>query len=976
MNPSTCSAAWRTLSRHLIAMVVMTIAAHEALALDPHRSITQYVRTTWEDRLPHNTVRAVLQSRDGFIWIGTYEGLARFDGADFTVFDTRNSAMTTSAISALAEDSHGTLWIGTAGGGVYRYDGRDMQPIGMGGLGVMVSAITIDSDDTVWVATRRGLGRLRAGRFEILPGAPSALIWSMAATAPGEIWIGTEGGGLVRFAREVFTTYTTEQGLSSNVIYTLARRRAGGLWLGTSAGVDIVEANGAIHPGIPAGSLVSGTPAFALLEDSDGNLWIGGGKPGLCRLSNGSVRCERVDNDATDLIRTFSEDRERNLWIGGTHRGIWQLRDGMLTTTTGERSTNHVRTVVADAAGNIFAGTDGSGVNVIRDGMLEPIPENELLPSRFIRTLYVEPAGGLWVGTLEGLARVKDGRVRSFRATDGLTSDIVYALMPARDASLWVATSAGINRIVGDRIETVPFRGDVRALQQDGTGRVWVGRRDGLSCIEPDGRTTDCGAPVSLKTSTIFSFLSEPDGSMWIGTNHGLTRVRGKDFKTYGAREGLFDQNVFEILEDERAVFWMSSNRGIWSIPRADFDAYDRREIVALRSTAFGRSDGMASAQCNGGSQPAGWKTADGKLWFPTAKGVVTVDPARLRTNKLAPKAVVLNVVVDGRTISPQSYRSIPPDADHLEFHYSGLSFIAPEKVRFRFKLEGSDREWIEAGPRRVAYYTNLPKGDLRFKVIAANSDGVWSSTPTSIDLTLQPHYYETVWFRVLALALALSLIFGATRLWVRQQRRRERHLLHLVDERTEALRRANAALERLAAVDGLTHIPNRRSLDERLDALWNEHLRRRSPLAAIICDVDEFKKFNDAGGHLAGDEALVAVAQAIQATLKRATDFAARYGGEEFVILLSDTTLEQARVVGEQLLASVRDLAIPHPNSIAPVVTLSAGVASVVPQTTMTAEDLLSAADDALYRAKAEGRNRIRVGTVIDDPSRMSIVR
>jgi diguanylate cyclase (GGDEF)-like protein len=937
------------------------------LALDPSKSVTQYVRTTWEDRLPHNTVRAILQTRDGYIWVGTYEGLARFDGADFAVFDSRNTAMSSSAISALTEDSGGRLWVGTAGGGLYRFDGRVMTPVPLGTLGVMISSLASDDQGNVWVATRGGLGRIQGDRLQLFggeEGLPSQLIWSLRMVGRRELWVATEGGGLLQYVGGRFRALTTANGLSSNVVYSLASGRSGELWIGNAGGVDVMR-DGRIAPALPNGSPLSGKPVFALLQDRDGNVWISGGNSGVCRLVGNVMSCE-PEAAGSDLIRAFAEDREGNIWVGGTNRGLWQMRDAKLMTTTGIASTNHIRCVTEDAEGRIWVGTDGSGVNVVREGMLEPVEQNGRLPSPFIRSLLAGKNGDLWVGTLGGLARLRGEAVKNYRVADGLASDIVHALLESRDGTLWIGTTRGINRLRGDTVESLPFRGDVRALLEDPNGRVWIGRRDGLSCFE-NGKAGDCGAPENLRTATVFSIERDRRGIIWIGTNHGVARYANGRFTMYSSRDGLFDDNVFRILEDDHGHLWMSSNRGIWSVPVGDFEAFDSRRIPALRSTAFGKSDGMGSTQCNGGSQPAGWKSRDGRLWFPTVRGLVTVDVPRIHRNEIAPPVVISKVVVDSRVADGKLLSAIPPGTERYEFHYSGLSFVAPERVRFRFKLEGYDHNWVEAGTRRVAYYTNLPPRELTFRVMASNSDGVWSERPASLRLRIEPHFYDTWWFRTLCAAALLGLLFLAYRVRVRHLERRALQLAALVDERTEALQTANLELERLAAVDGLTKIPNRRSFDQKFAAMWSEHGRRRSPLTVLLCDVDHFKKYNDQHGHQAGDAALVNVATTISRNLRRASDFAARYGGEEFVILLGDTTAEQALILAEALLTSVRDMEIPHGGSEAGVVTLSAGVASIVPDRSLTPADLLSAADAALYNAKAQGRDRVEVARAVE---------
>jgi diguanylate cyclase (GGDEF)-like protein len=281
--------------------------------------------------------------------------------------------------------------------------------------------------------------------------------------------------------------------------------------------------------------------------------------------------------------------------------------------------------------------------------------------------------------------------------------------------------------------------------------------------------------------------------------------------------------------------------------------------------------------------------------------------------------------------------------------------------VRYRYRLQGFDRGWIDAGSRRAAYYTNLPPGDYVFQAIASNNDGVWNTTGASVAFTIVPNWYESWWFRTLAALLVVGLLAVAYRLRVWRLHERERELTREVAQRTEALRNANAELKRLAALDGLTHIANRGAFNERLREALDARVASGAPLAVLMCDVDAFKAYNDTYGHLAGDVALTAVAGALAQVLRPDADLAARYGGEEFAVLLAGCDASAAAVVAQRMLEAVRALAIEHRCSdAAPHVTISVGIAAVMPKTAQSPEQLLRSADEALYRAKAAGRDRI----------------
>lgn len=530
---------------------------------------------------------------------------------------------------------------------------------------------------------------------------------------------------------------------------------------------------------------------------------------------------------------------------------------------------------------------------------------------------------------------------------------------------MWVATLQGLARIGGDRVtEVAGVHGDdIRSLYEEPGGRLWIGERSGLRCLQ-EGVVDRCGTD-GLKGVSVFAFHPETNGDMWLGTSIGLMRIRNGKVQDFTRRAGFFGDAVFSILDDDAGNFWVSSNRGIAQIARSELDALGRGAVDEAKPHWYGRDDGMLSQQANGASQTPAWRTVDGRMWFGTADGVVRVDPKHERLNTMRPPVAVERLLVDGRERDPDHPGQIGPHVDRIELHYAAMSYVAPAAVRYRYKLEGFDREWIDAGDSRVAYYTNLPSGNYVFRVIASNNDGVWNRAGASVAFTIVPTWYATWWFRTLAALAVIGLLAALHRLRVWRLHQRERELTREVTQRTEALHTANIELTRLAALDGLTRIANHGAFTKRLCEALHDHAASGESLAVLMCDVDGFKAYNDTYGHLAGDAALTAVAGALTHVLRSRADLAARYGGEEFAVLLAGCDAEEALVVARRLLDAVRGLAIEHRSSdTAPFVTISIGIAALVPKDAESHEQLLRRADEALYRAKAEGRDRVVGGS------------
>jgi diguanylate cyclase (GGDEF)-like protein len=970
-----------------LTLALALLASATLFALDPGLGVTQYVQQSWttQEGLPQNTVSALLQTPDGYLWFGTEEGLVRFDGGSFAVFDKSNvRVLRDNAVACLWSDPSGALWIGTWGGDLLRMKGGAFEDM-TGGTGPIrggVWSIQGTPDGDHWAATSLGLLRFHEGTRTLLQakdGLPNDDLRALCADGSGGLWIGTRSAGLFRMRGGRFEIPAGTESLNSEGVWSLLVARDGAVWVGTGGGLVKLAGGRAVRfggaEGMPEGGVRS------LCEDRDGNLWVGTYGGGLCRMRGGRVDTLGARNGfPDDTVNALLEDREGSLWAGTWGSGLVRLSRGkFLTYTTREGLAGNVmRAVCEDASGAMWIGTSGSGLSRFDGRGFTTFRKGGGLSGNSLRALLTARDGSLWVGTeAGGLDRYSDGRWKHLGAAEGLAGDFVPCLLETRDGTLWAGTyGGGLARGRDGRFTGLTTRdglpnNEVWCLHEDRAGRLWVGTTGGLAVIE-GGTIRTYTAAQGLASEVVVSAYESGSGSLWFGTSGGgLVRFKDGKLKACTRRDGLHDDVVFQILPDALDNLWMSCNKGLFRVPLAALEDFADGKRASVSCDAFGKADGMGSSECMGGCQPAGCAARDGRLWFPTADGLVVVDPGRLPTNAVPPPLAIEDFLAEGKSLLEGEEVVVPAGAHNLEVRYAALSLRAPERVLFRYRLTGFDDRWVEAGNRRVAYYTNVPPGRYRFEMTACNEDGVWNGVPKSLAVRVRPRFYQTVPFFAACIVLALGASVGGYRLRVRQLRLREKTLVALVAERTSQLNEANSALEdanrrltELSHRDPLTGVANRRRFEEVLETEWRRAFRSGSPLSVLMADVDYFKLYNDTHGHPEGDACLRGVAAAFQSGLKRASDLLARYGGEEFIVLLPDTALDRAAALAEDLRAGVQALGIPHPGApAAPVVTVSLGVAACRPAEGGAPTDLVAAADRALYLAKERGRNRVETG-------------
>jgi signal transduction histidine kinase/CheY-like chemotaxis protein/ligand-binding sensor domain-containing protein/HPt (histidine-containing phosphotransfer) domain-containing protein len=780
--------------------VIGSLSERAAWALDSKRAITQFTIDSWRTKegLPANTIVCGIQTHDGYIWVGTQEGLARFDGVHFTIFNKTNTPeLCRSAIECLYEDTGGTLWIGTYGcictmkGGVFKAFGSVPNLIPG-----MPTSLAGGKDGTIWVGTLNGLVGLKDGRHTLYTtehGLSHNSVGSLLVARDGALWIGTNGGGLNMFKDGQFAHYTVRAGLADDSVHSLSEGIDGSIWAGTSNGISQIK-DGKIKS-VTEKQGLAGNYVRAIYQDTVGNLWVGT-QHGLTRFDNGkfSSLTDEQGLSSSFAISIF-EDREGSVWVGTYGAGLNRLKNGKFLTYTKREglADNNVWMISQAKDGGIWLGTDG-GLSKFKDGVFNNYTAKDGLSSNGVRAVCESRDGGIWLGASSGLRQLKDGRVKAYTTAQGMSNNFVRCLWEDADGSIWIGTDGGgLNRFKDGRF-TAYGRDEglggitvCQILPRD--GGLWLATRSGLIFFK-DGKFTLYGIAEGLPTNMISVLCVDDDGTFWVGTfEGGLCRFKNGKFTVYTTEDGLFNDQQFQILDDGHGYLWVSCDRGIFRLSKKELDDFADGTVKSIHSIAYDTADGMRSQECNGTVGSPGCKAADGRLWFPTVEGAVVVDPARIEINELAPPVTIESATIDDEAVDLNHPVRVPPGKRQLEVHYAALSLLSPEKVKFRYMLEGFDKTWVEAGAQRTARYTNLPPGSYRFRVIACNNDGVWNDTGAALSLSLAAHLYRTYWFYGLCgLAMVLA-VTGLFKFRVGQLKAREQVLSARVDDRTTELR-------------------------------------------------------------------------------------------------------------------------------------------------------------------------------------------
>lgn len=754
-----------------LALAWLLLQAGALAGLDPEKRITQYTVNVWkrERGLPNNSIMAIAQDPSGFLWLGTAEGLVRFDGANFDIFHSGNTpAFRDNLINNLFLDRRGVLWVGTLRGKLLSLEpgGFRGHPLAPEVSRISLSCIAEDGGGDLWVGTSAGVFRRSGdgGPWVRDSGLAAAPVLGLAVDSGGRLLASVAGGGLLRRDGGQWRPILPAAGRKGGDIYAIRPGRDGGLWLGSEDGLARLR-DGTWENVAPPGGIHA--LVTSLLEDRDGNLWVGS-ESGLYRWRSGDWQAIGKNRGLeSDWVYALCEDAEGSLWVGALDGGLAQVRDEKITSFTDREGLagNKFRCLHGDEDGTLWLGGSGGVLNRIRGGRCDGLRLPGAGRDHVVYALEADGSGALWLGTSRGLLRLHRGRIERQRLPGAWNEVEVRCLARDRQGRLWIGTwGKGVCCRSGGRFTAYSAADGlpgnfVSALHVDSGGGVWAGCENGMAVMAPGPGTRFVVEPF-LAGCHVTSFFGDGGGRLWIGTHQGIKVRRQDRWGSLSVEQGLFDSRVYAILADGLGHLWLSSERGLFRVPAREMEAAAFGRSLGVSGRLFDENDGMASRICNYGD-PAGWRDPEGRLWFANLTGAASVAPARIRRNERMPPVIIEAALADGRSLPLPGDGAadrfiLPAGGRKLEFTYTALSLVRADRIVFRYKLDGYDRDWVDAGGRRQAFYNDLRPGRYRFRVIAANADGVWNRAGASFAFVLRPFVYQTWWFLLLgALAFA-----------------------------------------------------------------------------------------------------------------------------------------------------------------------------------------------------------------------------
>lgn len=763
---------------HRIAGRVARLLCLVALLGHATRIHAQYRAEIWtaDTGLPQNIVRGLGQTPDKYLWIATLDGLARFDGVHFTVFSKGNTpGIVSNRFEGLNEGQNGDLWLTTEGGRVTRYHRGVFATYGpaQGLPDEPVRAACGDSAGEVWFLFDSKIVKWneRAQKFEPFQAAKAGIAYRGARWGSGAFW-GVEANRLHLFANGNYRSYSLPSWVPAESIWGIGMDGTATIWIETQDGQ---------YASLPVDGSREATPLQKAptlsYKDRNGEEWtIRVGR----RLSRTVEFSTSGGLQSVPIVQMY-EDDQGSMWLGTDGRGVYQLRKQFIHTISKEQGLvdRNVYPIYRDSSGAIFVGAWNSGLSRVKDGKFENFTTANGLPNGLVSALAEDSAGRMLIATHGGIVRYEKGKLVPESKPNVPRDAVVQVMRTGRDGTMWYGSSQGLLSVRGGMEKLMTKRDglatdDVRAILESGDGAIWVAGYGGLTRIQGKQLQTWTERD-GLPSDNLRSLYEDADGVLWIGTyDNGLARLEKGRLTRYGTRDGLYDPGVFQILEDGRGNLWMSCNRGIYRVSKRELNQFASGLLTQITSVGYGKIDGMLNTECNGGLAPAGMKTPDGKLWFPTQDGIAVIDPEGVPVNTEPPEVLIESTMVDrvpGRGVISIV---IPAHRENLEIRYTAVTFVNAAQTRFKYRMEGLDTAWNEAGTRRVAYYGHIPPGKYTFRVIAGNSDGVWNTEGASLQVVALAPFYRTGWFFAAMTMLALGVLAMAWSYRLKQLKREQ----------------------------------------------------------------------------------------------------------------------------------------------------------------------------------------------------------
>jgi len=867
-----------------------------ACALRVAAASADYLVDVWdtENNLPSSTVTAIAQTPDGYLWVGTYNGLARFDGARFVSFDPVSTPeLSQSRVQGLSVDANGTLWISTFRGGltsyrdgVFRKEWPDQATFDLHTTLAVSSTNLVefvtqfgdvlrrdpantnadwnvtappagsrpiyycaDVADSLWFLTRDAhILRFADGGFQELPGdggLAGTHIYSLTADAHGRVWAGADNK-IARWDGTRFEDMTPTNSTGNFVPWLLFPTKSGALWVQDGDRLRKMEGRAWVAEAVEWRGLLGWASgrAMGMHEDRDGGVWFNHYGNGLFHITPDGrfQRLTTLNGLPGDRVGAWFQGSDGGIWAGVDRGGLVRLRDRQFH-VIGLAEGLPVRTALSvcqDTNGAVWIGTGGGGLCRWDGEKITRFAIGASAAANFVFSIFPQPGGGAWLSAAEGesLYEFNDGQAR--RSEWDMHG--VKTILSDRLGRLWLGTKAGVAWAAGTDRQILSTNADgsplpaVRALAETPDGNIWAGADDGTIFHCTPEKLQAFHAADALSDQAVYSLHTDASGTLWAGTfRGGLVRFQNGKFSRITAKQGLPADVISQILEDGHGRLWLGTHQGILCVNKLALNAVADGRAAALDYIAYGRHDGLPALECSDGYQPACWRGADGKLWFTTVRGVVWVDPDQLTARSAPPPVLVEEFRVDGEPVPLTGGEIIvPPGRTQFDFRFAALNFDAGDRARFRYRLDGFDSGWVDAETLRTAHYGHLPPRRYRFHVIACNSQGIWNNVGAAVRFTVEPYFYQTASFFIFIGALVIGgVAFGVRRAATRKYRRRVARL-----EQQNAIERDRARIARDIHDDvgaGLTQITLLTELARREPEQMPANLQRISDSARKI---------------------------------------------------------------------------------------------------------------------------------------------
>jgi len=950
-----------------ISTTYIHVSAAETHSIEKTLPLTDYFSQTWSthDGLPHNGINAIAQTTDGYLWVATWEGLARFNGREFKVF-TRGSAigLPDSSIKSLTSTPEGKLLVAGARGGLSERYNNQWAAASL--ATTMINHAIYDHNGNIWLALEgKGVIYRNISSQQDTVIIDNIRAYKIVEDNKGTIWVATNKGIFSVNNQSIVRHFDEQYGLPNSPTDDILLTHDNKLIVATKQGA-YKQVNGIfelLHPQL-ANERIS-----SLLQDKAHNIWLGTDNHGIFRLHNNNL--EQL-NDQSGLpnnrISALYQDREQSIWIG-TSSGLFRLREAPFITLTTKQglSGNYVRSVLSHSDGSIWVG-NSKGLNKIVNEQVTSINVNQNR-SLSVLSLAETPQQEVLVGTYnQGLFTTSNNQLEELLTVKtGLPSNEIRSILVDSANNLWVGTASGLAKISPDNTLEIFNKQSglpasfIMTLAEDEFGKVWIGTGDGIASYDK-GAIQTYRLNDKFDAEYAFGFYVEQN-TLWMATDRGLIYINltTNEMKAVNKENGLPVDKIFQIVIDESNTFWLTSNRGIISVTREEIDSIIHGKSKSVDFKLFAEGVGLLSSQANGGSTPAATLHKDGSVWVATSKGVSHINNERLQrmAEKVIP-VVIEQFEVDGKSYPIQPTIILPKGASRITIHYAGLGYLMSKHIEYQTQLIGFDKTWQNKNNKTFTEFTNLEPGDYTFKMRAKYPSGQWQEHLATINFTITPLYWQTTSFRLFIVIIVCFTLFMLYRYRIITIKRSQEQLKQLIEQQTLEIKKQAELFSYQANHDQLTGLFNRRAFDEWCNNDFEKAKLAQQPLTVAIIDIDHFKDVNDKYSHFIGDQVIKKVADILQTVIQTSSAQIklARWGGEEFTLLINNN-VKKSYDLCDLLRVSIKNYDF---SSIAENLNITISIGLTDNSEVSEYDKMLNQADQALYFAKHNGRNQARI--------------